>query len=195
MTLLRSRAHVHRIASASLAIALAACSGSSSEEPAALDLNGFGAKYKIADNEIPGWTVSTEPAAFDLYSAENLTDKIDGPAANYVSHGCKYAMFEEMVGPTDPNEQYCRVIAMDFVTEPQAASMVAYQRESSAGITAIPGYDASLVFGYPGLTGLTVYGNFGALYFEVILDGYPGDPDTAGQVGAKFLQVLQAKNK
>jgi hypothetical protein len=195
MTLLRCRAHAHRIALASLAIALGACSSSSSDGPAALDLNGFGAKYKIADNEIAGWTVSTEPAAFDLYSAENLTEKIDGPAANYVSHGCKYAMFEEMVGPTDPNQQFCRVVAMDFGTEAQAASMVTYQRESSAGITEIPGYDASLVFGYPVLTGLTVYGNFGALYFEVILDGFPGDPDTAGQVGAKFLQALQAKNQ
>ena len=100
-------------------------------------------------------------------------------------------MFQELIGP-DPKR--CTLVAMDFVTEAQAASMVAYQKTTSTDTVAIPGYDAAIAFGYPTLTGLTVYANLKALYLEVGLDG-DSNQSSASETGASFLKVLEAKNK
>jgi hypothetical protein len=190
MTLIRSSVRFDRLAMAAFALALAACGSSASSTPA-LDLDGFGAKYKFEDGDLAGWKQSTEASSFELFSASNLSNKIDGPADNYVTHGCKYAMYQELVGP-DP--QICRLVAMDFVTETQAASMVTYQRDHASDITTIPGFDPSIAFGYPALTGTTVYANLKSLYLEVIIDGNP-NKSSASEVGAQFLKLMEAKNK
>ncbi len=174
----------------SAALAAAACGSSSSST--ASDEHTFGAQYKFAGSDVPGWTQdATDPSAFEVYNVDNLSDRIDGQNVAYISRGFRYGMYQQMVGPT-PN--LCTAIAMDFVTADNANTMFTYERDSTGAATPIPNYDAATALGAPGLTGMTVYAHIKASYFELQFDGFTSTQmDAAAQAGAQFLQVLQAK--
>jgi hypothetical protein len=160
-------------------------------------LEQFGAKYSISNTDVSGWREATEAEAstghpLALFTDANLTDRIDGPADNYVQHGCKYAMYQELVGP-DP--ELCLVVAMDFGTAANASSMVAYQKTDSPNATAIPGYDAAVGFVYETLTGVTLYASLKSLYVQLEMDGYGDDKTKGAEDGAAILKVLESKNK
>lgn len=210
MTATRSRTHWHPILLASCTALLLACSGSSSNNGgtggsggggagggggAALDLNGFGDAYKLADNEVSGWVQATDADSFSLYDNTNLWEKIDGPADSYVSRGMKFAYFETLDGPGDLLN--CVLVTMAFDTAEDAKAMVDYEFDLKGATTAIPGYDASVALGSEALTGLTAYANFGALYLEVGVDGYgyPPDMNQAAQDASAFLKAMEAKPK
>jgi hypothetical protein len=154
----------------------------------------FGQKYKFADNEIAGWKQNTDSAdtvPFAVYTDVTLAPcRIDGAAPAYTSKGCKLAMYQEMVGPS-PNA--CEVIAMDFVTEDNATSMVTYQQKQTSAAVTIPQYDLSVAIAYPVISGITVFAHFKASYFEVSLTGY-ADQNAATQDAALFLNVLKSKS-
>jgi hypothetical protein len=179
-----------------LALALLACSSSSdngspsdSGSVVPQDPNSFGAKYKFANNELTGWEQDTSATAYSVWTAANLTDKIDGAAPDYTSRGLRFAMYQNLVGP-DP--QLCTLVAMDFGTDDQATSMFTYEKRLTSAATAVPQYDASVASGNPGLTGVTVYAHFKASYFELQLDGYP-DQSSATQAATAFLKALEKK--
>jgi len=174
----------------SLALAWLACS-SSDNTTVAQDENSFGAKYKFVNQDVPGWSQDTGATAYSVWTAANLTDKIDGAAPEYTSRGCKFAMYQGLVGP-DPS--ICTVVAMDFGTDTQATTMFDYKKQASSASAAIPQYDASVAIGYPGLTGITVYAHFKASYFELQLDGY-SDQSSGSQAATSFLKVLEKKSK
>ena len=89
MTATRPRNDWHWILLAACAAVSLACSGSSSNEngvggaggsgaggggaggSSVLDSNGFGREYKLADNEVPGWTQDTGANAFAVYDKTN----------------------------------------------------------------------------------------------------------------------------
>jgi hypothetical protein len=179
-----------------LALTSLACSSSSdsggtldSGSVAPRDQNSFGATYKFADSEVAGWKQASGTTAYSVWTAANLTDKIDGAAPDYTSRGMKFAMYQNLVGP-DP--QLCGLVAMDFGTDDQATSMFNYEKQLTSATTAVPQYDASVASGNPGLTGVTVYAHFKASYFELQLDGYP-DQGSATQTASTFLKALEKK--
>ena len=161
----------------------------------ALDLNGFGQKYKLADNEVAGWTQDASEYAFSLYDSSNLSDRIDGPATGYVNHGMKFALYQNLNGPD--GVRICTLVAMAFDTAADAKSMVEYEQQLTSANLTIPPYDSSVAVAYSALTGITIYAHFNSLYLEVGLDGYgnPVDMTLASQDGAAFLQALAAKPK
>ena len=161
----------------------------SASSSSTLDLNGFGQKYKLADNEVSGWKQDTAPNAFSVWLAAKLTDKIDGQAPTYTERGLNFALYQSLVGP-DP--QICTLVAMDFVTADQATSMFAYSKDHTGADVSIPQYDTSIAIGAPALTGMTVYTHFKSMYYEVQLDGN-SDPASSGQVASTFLKALEAK--
>jgi hypothetical protein len=186
------RSICHRIVLASCAVLLAACSSSSSDNNnAPTTPDGFGAKYKLADNEIQGWTQSTDSDGYTVYSDVTLTDKIDGAATPYVQHGMKLAMYQNIVGP---NQATGRVMAMDFVTATQAQSMVSQRVSDQGADLPIPGYDASVALAWTTIGGITAVASFKALYLEIIISGV-GDDTASAQTAAQFLQAMQAKTK
>jgi hypothetical protein len=199
MTLPRPRIHWPSVLLASSLVLLLACSGSSSNTNgaggSALDLNGFGQRYKLADNEVSGWAQDTAAAAFALYDNTNLTDRIDGPATEYYAHGMKFALYQNLKGP-DAN-RICGLTAMDFGTAANAKSMVDYKKQLESADISIPPYDASVAIASKKLTGITVFAYFSALYLELVLDGYGYPPNVtlASQDGAALLQALEAKPK
>jgi hypothetical protein len=156
-----------------------------------LDKDSFGKKFKLADSEVSGWKQDASDSAYSLWTADNLTDKIDGAAPAYTSRGCKFAMYQDLVGP-DP--EVCGVLAMDFGTDAKATSMFAYQKDLTGASVAIPQYDSGTAIGYPSLTGMTVFAHFGWAYFELQLDGY-SDQAKAGQAATPFLKALEQKSK
>ncbi len=151
----------------------------------------FGAKFKLADNEIQGWAQSTASDGYTVYTDLTLTDKIDGAATPYVEHGMKLAMYQNMVGP-DPS--VARVVAMAFGTAAQAQSMVSKRLTDQAADVSIPGYAASVAMAWTTIGGITAVASFDALYLEIMLSGFD-TPDAAAQVAAKFLQAMAAKTK
>jgi hypothetical protein len=98
-------------------------------------------------------------------------------------------MYQQMIGP-DPAS--CIVISMDFVTEDQARSMVDYQRQQFSASITIPQYDSSMAIAAGALTGITVFANFKAMYFELQIDGI-SDQSAAVKVAGQFLAALQNK--
>jgi hypothetical protein len=190
MTITKSRCH--RIVVLSWAALGAACSSSSGGGDSPADENSFGAKYKLADNEISGWSQKTTADAFLAYTADSLTIRIDGAAVPYTDRGMRFALVQELVGPDPQNATFW---AMDMTTEANAQSMVEHQKTTQSATLTIPPYDASVAIASETLTGITVYAYFKSLYLEVILDGYGSDQDTARQVGAKFLETEKAKTK
>jgi hypothetical protein len=189
MTVNRSRLCCHRLTLPACVLLLAAC-GSSGCSGGALSLDAFGRKYKLADNEVSGWTQSKGTDPFLLYTAETLTDKIDGAAIPYVKQGMQFAMYQVLDGP-DP--QTCNLTAMHFGTEAQAKLMLASQKTTMSASLTVPGYDASVASAAQALTGITVFAAFKDLYIETVLDGYGSDVNSPSQVGAKFLQAMRAK--
>jgi len=168
-------------------LASLACTSADGDRPT--DAEGFGQRYRFANNEVTGWTQGSSALAYSVWTDANLTGKIDGAAPVYVDRGCKLAMYQDLLGP-DP--QICTVVAMDFVTDPQATAMFEYQKESAGDSVFVPGYDESVAFGYPSLTGATVYAHVKAYYFELQMDGYP-DQDSASAAAAPLLRVLESK--
>jgi hypothetical protein len=172
--------------------ALAAACSSSSDEGTPLDENAFGARYKLADNEISGWTQKTTSDAFLVYTDKTLTDKIDGAAVPYTDREMRFALVQELVGPDPQNATFW---AMDMTSEANAKSMVAYEQTTTSASVAIPGYDSSVAIASEALTSITVYAYFKALYFQLILDGFGSDHEPARQLAVKFLQAEEAKTK
>jgi hypothetical protein len=194
MTLNRSRPLGLRLALPAYLLLLAAACGSSTSSggDGALDLNGFGQKYKLADNEVSGWTQSTKDGSLLLFTPEKLVDKIDGAATPYVNQGMQFAMYQILNGP---NSQTCNLTAMYFPTEAKAKAMLAERQDTMSASLAVPGYSTSVASASQALTGITVFAAFRDLYLEVVLDGFGSDADAAGQAGAKFLQAMEAKTK
>ena len=125
-----------------------------------------------------------------LFTAQTLTNKIDGAATPYVNQGMQFAMYQDLNGPAP---QTCNLTAMHFGTEAQAKSMLAAQQTTMSASLSIPNYDSSEASASQTLTGITVFAAFKDLYLEVVLDGYGSDVDSASQAGAKLLQAMQAK--
>lgn len=174
------------------ALGTLACSSSdTSESDRPQDKDSFGKRFKIADNDVSGWKQDTPASAYSLWTAENLTDKIDGAAPEYTSRGMRFAMYQDMVG-SDP--QLCTVVAMDFDTAAHAASMFAHKKDLVAADYAIPSYDTNAAIGYGVLTGMTTFAHFAWAYIELRLDGY-SDQASAAQAASSFLKVLEQKAK
>ena len=187
MNITSSRPVCHRLILVSCALLLAACSGGGA---ATLDVNGFGQKYKLADNEISGWTQSTKSDSYAVYTPATLTEKIDGQADPYITHGMNFTLFQYLVGP-DP--QNCTLWAMDFGTEAKAKLMATDRQTTMGASLTVSPYDSSVAMASQSLSGITVFAYFKALYLEIVLDGFGSDVDSARQAGVKFLQVMEAK--
>ncbi len=155
-----------------------------------LDPNGFGNKYKFADNEISGW--KQDPAADPLWTGAgtDLHNKIDGGESTYLNRGCLLAMYQNLAGP-DP--QGCTVVAMDFGTADNSTAMFTYEQQQTSASIQIPSFDATVAIAYPVLSGITVYAHIKATYFELQLDGFGSDQTSAAQMATQFLNVLKAK--
>jgi hypothetical protein len=179
---------------AATALALLACSSASdsSTSNGPLDANGIEKKFKLADGVLADWKTNAKPEAYhpiDVYTADKLTDRIDGGAPAYTSRGCRLAMYQQMVGP-DPAS--CIVVSMDFVAEDQARSMVDYQRQQASASVRIPPYESDVAIAAEALTGITVFARFKSMYFELQIDGVP-DPSAAVKLAGQFLAQLQTK--
>jgi hypothetical protein len=168
------------------------CGASASSDQAPLDLDGFGKKYKLADREVSGWTQSAKADALLLFTPDSLNQKIDGAATPYIKGGMEFTLYQVLDGPSP---ETCNLTAMQFSSEAKAAAMVADRQDTMSATLAIPGYDVSVASASQALTGITVLASFHDLYLEVVLDGFGSDVETARQVGAKFLQALQAKTR
>jgi hypothetical protein len=70
--------------------------------------------------------------------------------------------------------------------------MVEFERTLTSASVSIPPFEASAAIGAEVLSGFTVYAHFKSSYFEVQLSGF-ADQDSAVQVAASFLTVLQGK--
>ena len=165
--------------------------GASGGTAGALDPTAFGNTYKISDNaQMPSWT---QDPTTPLWTGKgtDLSSIIDGGNMPYLQRGCLLAMYQSLVGP---GTQICTLVAMDFVTEAQATDMFNYEQQHTGASVPIPGYDASVAIGYPGITSMTVYAHFKAMYYEVQLDGN-SDQTSSSQVASTFLKVLEAKGK
>lgn len=162
---------------------------------AALDLNGFGQRYKLADNEVSGFAQDSASGSFSLFDNTNLTQKIDGPADGYTKRGMKLAYYQNLKAAD--GKRACTMVAMDFGSAANAKTMVDYQRDSNEAKLTIPPYDGQVAIASQALTGITVYASFSALYLEVILDGYgyPPDLSQATKDGTDFLKAMEAKPK
>jgi hypothetical protein len=179
---------------AATALALLACSSASDADTSEgqLDANGIEKKFKLADGVLADWKTNLKPEAYrpiDVYTADKLTDRIDGGAPAYTSRGCRLAMYQQMVGQ-DPAS--CIIVSMDFVTEDQARSMVDYQRQQYSASVTIQPYDSEVSIAAAGLTGITVFAHFKSMYFELQIDGVP-DQSAAVKLAGQFLAQLQTK--
>jgi hypothetical protein len=171
---------------------LGAC-GSGSSGPLPIDATAFGEKYKIADNEITGWT---QDSAFDAFWAG--TDLItgadlDGSADAYTGNGFRQALFQTLDGP---QQQTCSIRSMDFGTAAAATTMFkAAQVNFITNSIAIPTYDSSTAIGDAEISGLTAFAHFGASYFEVRLSGLGDQRTTCTECSAAqtFLDHLKKK--
>ena len=160
------------------------CGSSPARSPP--DPNAFGNKYKIADNQIPGWTQDPDPTTY-WTGTDLVTAGIDGGNVLYDEKGFRQGMFEILDAPN----QECDLRAMDFGTDAKATAMFTYQQKANQASISIGQYDASTAIGSSVIGGINAFAHFGASYFELALTGF-ADQASAASVAAKFLAVLQA---
>ena len=164
----------------------AGCGSSPSSTP--LDPAAFGQKYKIADNQIPGWT--EDPSGY--WTGTNLIESgIDGGNMAYDSNGFRQGMFETLV---DGPNQSCELRAMDFGDDVHATKMFAAAVKTNSASIAIPPFDISVAAADSVIGGIKTVAHFKASYFEVSLLGY-ADQSSAISDAALFLQQLQTDTK
>jgi hypothetical protein len=162
------------------------CGSSPSSIP--IDTAAFGEKYKIADNQINGWT--EDPSGY--WTGTDLqTSGIDGGNMEYDDNGFRQGMFETLNGPTP---QVCHLRAMDFGDDANASKMFSDAVTSNAASIAIPPFDISVAAADSVIGGIKTVAHFGASYFEVSLGGY-ADPNSAIPDAKLFLQALQTDSK
>lgn len=171
----------------SLGVGGSGCGSNPTSTP--LDPTAFGKKYKIADNEVSGWT--QDPASGAYWTGTDLVAEIDGGNVAYDDRGFRQGMFQTLDGP---DQQSCNLRAMDFGTEANATTMYTYEQQLTQASVPIPQYDASTAIGNSVISGVTAFAHFGASYFELALTGY-ADQGLAASVATQFLQVLQSKTK
>ena len=169
------------------------CGSSPSSSPRPIDAVAFGQDYKIADNEISGWT--QDPASDGFWAGTDLIGGagIDGEADQYTNQGFRQGMFQNLDGP---NSQFCTLRAMDFGTAAAATAMFTEVKTGSVPVpTAIPTYVASIAIGDAAASGLSIYAHFGASYFEVLLSGLGDQTLTCTEcpVAQQFLDELKKK--
>jgi hypothetical protein len=189
----RLRVQGRQVALVFAVMTVAACSSSSGSGP--LDATAFGSKFKFADNELSGWTQSTDPTdpyQYGVYTDTTLNQRIDGGNMAYIDRGMRVAMYQDLVGPSG---SICTIVAMDFSTDAKADTMFTYQKTQNVASTTLSPYDGTVAIGNSLKTGLTAYAHFKASYFEVQLDGYGADPTAAIPVASQFLQVVEKKTK
>jgi len=115
-------------------------SGSTPLDPAA-----FAQKYKIADNQVPGWTQdpSTDPS--DNWSGTDLVASgIDGGNMFYDSNGFRQGLFQTLDGP---DGHVCNMRDMDFGDEAHATKMFTAGVKSNTATLTIPPFDISIAVG------------------------------------------------
>lgn len=164
-----------------------------------VDAQGFGAIYKLAENDVQGWKPDpNSPAPFAVFTGNELYTRLDGGAGTYLLIGGGLVnVYQDLVGPpedggTDPT-MCSPLVAMDCGTTANAERMFNYWKENSGASVAIPGYDATVAIGYPGLGGnQTVYAHFKTVYFELVLGGYLSI-DQSSAAAALILKNLEAK--
>jgi hypothetical protein len=170
--------------------AVGAGCGSSPSSPSTtpLDPTAFGLKYKIADNQINGWT--EDPSGY--WTGTNLIESgIDGGNMAYDSNGFRQGMFETLV---DGPDQKCYLRAMDFGDDAHASKMFSDAVKSNAASIAIPPFDISVAAADSVIGGIKTVAHFKASYFEVSLTGY-ADQNSAISDAALFLTELQTDAK
>jgi Calx-beta domain. len=156
--------------------------------------DGFGLLYKFSDNELTGWTQDTNADAFTVWKGDSLIVSQDGGADLYLNRGCLITMYQTLDGPNGPDAQICTITAMICGTDVQADSIFKYQKENLGASVAIPQYDTTAVFAHPGVSGITVFAHFKAMYFELALSGY-SDRDSSLSVATQMLKILESKTK
>lgn len=200
MTMFRIRSPLAVTALVVASLGLGACSSNSndgnSSQGQSLTPDQFGAKYKLQDNELSGWTqkpVSDElPVPCAVYTAADINDRIDGDAPIYTNGGMKSAQYQEMAGTT-PEGAECRVIVMDFGTDAKAKAMFDSLVKSHSADVSIPQYDATVAKGASAIGALTTYAHIQATFFQLEFIGFGSDTTGLQQTTQKFLDVLKAK--
>jgi len=165
--------------------------GSGSSGPLPIDATAFGQKYKLADNEISGWTQGSASDSF--WAGTDLFGGIDGAGSAYMDRGFRQGMIQNLNGP---DSQSCVLRAMDFGTGDKATAMYAYaQANFITNSIAIPTYDSSTAIGDAEISGLTAFAHFGESYFEVRLIGLGDQRTTCTECSAAqtFLDHLKKK--
>jgi len=168
--------------------------GSSPSSPGStpLDPAAFAQKYKIADNQVPGWTQdpSTDPS--DNWSGTDVVASgIDGGNMFYDSNGFRQGLFQTLDGP---DGHVCNMRDMDFGDEAHATKMFTAGVKSNTATLTIPPFDISIAGGETVIGGITAVAHFKASYFELFLTAY-FDSNLAISDAALFLQVLQSDTK
>jgi hypothetical protein len=182
------------VASFSLLLGGSGCGSSPSSGPRPIDPTAFGAQFKIADNEIQGWTLNS--AADSFWAGTDLVGGpgIDGAAATYTDRGFRQGMFQYLSGP---DSQTCTIEALDFGTADAATAMYAYaQANFVSHSVAIPNYGSSTAIGGAAISGVTAYAHFGATYLEVGLSGLGDQTASCTQcpLAQTFLDEFKKKS-
>jgi hypothetical protein len=162
---------------------------------ALVDVNGFGQRYKFADNELTGWTqdTNTVTSPFTVWRADSLVGLWDGGAGLYLARGCLVTMVQNMIGPNGPDSQICEVVAMDFGTSANADSMFVSQIRSANVQVPIPGFDGAAAMAGGEMFGNIIgYAHFNQMYFEVQMSGYY-DQSASSAAAGQLLKILQQK--
>ncbi|MGB8296872.1 MAG: hypothetical protein WCG85_15695 [Polyangia bacterium] len=154
----------------------------------------LGNQYKFSPTDLNGWQLDpNDPANFQVLQEGTPTDLysfMDGGSDLYTNNGCTITIYESLIATYPKTATF---YAMYFGTATNATTMFNDQKTTFAASGSIPGFDASVAIGYPGLASETVFAHFGAMYIELVVSGFGSDTASAYQTAAQILTVLKSK--
>lgn len=151
-------------------------------------------QLEIANNEIPDWSVVKSADSFNVYTAANLHEVLDGGDLLYVQGGVVEIGIEDLEKAVNDTD-YVYAYFMDFGTDINAAAMVQTEVSNFSGgdnPIVITGYDNNVALARGNLGGITVYAHFKKFYIELSFTGYQ-DQSQAISDAKLFLDLIKSK--
>jgi hypothetical protein len=150
-----------------------------------------------SSDEIRGWSMAPSPDSFTLWTANTISDDVDGGFLAYTDRGVLEIADLHLLGPlgTDGVRRELAVhsFIMDFGNDSKAAAMFDFPTARFSGEAfPLPGYDAAEAFARPVLGGISAYAHFDKFYFELSFLGF-SDRNEAAAAGKKFLDSFHRK--
>jgi hypothetical protein len=148
-------------------------------------------EFKFYPGQISGWSESTNPDSFAIWTNQEMEANLDGGAAGWIQDGSVLSIQQDISGPSPED-----ILALVIMFNDSAQALTAYNDEQSSNPTqdSIPNFQKNVAF-MANVGGVyTAYAHFKQFFFQLNVGGFPSEFE-ALKTTSSFLGLYQSDMK